>query len=43
MKNQRPKLKVRINKNLDKIDLSKIAPEKTKEANEILSQIKLPN
>jgi len=42
MKDQKPKLKVRINKKLNNVDLSKFAPEKVKEANEFLRKVKLP-
>jgi len=36
------KLKVRINKKLNNVDLSQIAPEKVKAANEFLRKVKLP-
>jgi hypothetical protein len=42
MKSHAPKLKVRINKKLNDVDLTKIAPEKVKKANELMSNVKLP-
>jgi len=42
MKDQAPKLKVRINKKLNDVDLSKIKPEKYKDSAEFLKNIKLP-
>jgi hypothetical protein len=42
MKNKTPKLKVRIDKKMNEIDPSSIAPEKHKRVNEFLKKVKLP-
>jgi hypothetical protein len=40
---QPPKMKLRYDRSLDNVDLSKLAPEKQAKANEALKHIKLPD